>query len=130
MMTLTRTSPTPRRGRYYDPWEHAAHLGLDVLVRPLRTAHELWLPEVRTLVLKSGMRPASERVALSHGIGHAALGHEDDRPKHEKQADQFAARNLIDPDELADLYKWCPDEGRLIQELGVTRRLLRAYLAA
>lgn len=129
-MSLTRTSLTPRRGRDYDPWEHAANLGLDVLVRPLRTAHELWLPEVRTLVLKADMRPASERVALAHGIAHAELGHEDDRPKHEKQADQFAARNLIDPDELADLYKWCPDEGRLIQELGVTRRLLRAYLAA
>jgi len=129
MLSLTSQSPKPRRGRDYDPWEHAAGLGIDVLVRPLTTAHELWLPEVTTLVLKAGMRPAAERVALAHGLGHAEFGHEDDRPKHEKQADQFAARNLIDPDELADLYKWCPDEGRLIQELGVTRRLLRAYLA-
>ncbi|WP_196215877.1 ImmA/IrrE family metallo-endopeptidase [Microbacterium sp. ZXX196] len=100
-----------------------------MLIRPLRSVHELWLPDHHTLVLRSGLRHASQRVALAHGVGHAALGHADDRPKHEKQADQFAARNLIDPDELADLHRWCPDEGRLIQELGVTRRILRAYLA-
>lgn len=70
------------------------------------------------------------RNALAHGVAHAALGHCDDRPKHEKQADKFAAQNLICPDELADLYKWCRDEPQLVQELGVTTRFLRAYLAA
>ena len=54
--------------------------------------------------------------------------HIDDRPKHEKQADLFAARNLICPDELADLYEWCPDEQRIIAELGVTTTLFRAYV--
>ena len=57
-----------------------------------------------------------------------AAARESDRPKHENQADRFAALNLICADELADLYKWCPDEQRVVQELGVTTRLFRAYL--
>lgn len=118
------------RGRSYDPWEHADRLGLQVVVRPLRTAQELWLPEYYTLCVNSNLRPAHQRNALAHGVAHAELGHEDDRPKHERQADRLAALHLIDPDELADLYKWCPDEQRIVQELGVTTRLLRAWVLA
>lgn len=123
-----RTNLIFPRGRAYDPWEHADALGLEVVVRPIRTAHELWLPEYNTLLVNSKLRAGAQRIALAHGVGHAAQGHEDDRPKHEKQADQFAARNLICPDELADLYKWCPDEQRIVAELGVTTRLFRAYV--
>jgi hypothetical protein len=126
---MTNWNPTNRRrGRAYDPWEHADELGLQVIVRPLRTAHELWLPEYRTLVVHSKLRAVHQRNALAHGVGHAALEHEDDRPKHEHQADRFAAHHLIDPAELEDLYRWCPDEGRLVSELGVTTRLFRAYV--
>ncbi|WP_300345204.1 ImmA/IrrE family metallo-endopeptidase [Nesterenkonia sp.] len=123
-----KTSQTPRRGRSYDPWEHADQLGIEVVVRRLRTANGRWFPDYRQILISDRLRPGQQRLVLAHELGHGALGHPDDRPKHEKQADQFAARNLIDPDELADLYKWCPDEGRLIQELGVSRRLLRAYV--
>lgn len=118
---------TPPRGREYDPWTHAEQLGLEVIVRPLRTSHGLWLPEMRTILLHSRLRAGAQRNVLAHEIGHADLGHMDDRPKHERQADVYAARNLICPDELAELYKWCPDERRLISELGVTTRLFRAY---
>ncbi|GAA4774288.1 hypothetical protein GCM10023351_18350 [Microbacterium gilvum] len=124
-----RTSPSFPRGRAYDPYAHADAIGLEVVVRPLRTGHELWLPELRTLIVNSKLRSVHRRNALAHGIGHSEYGHEDDRPKHEKQADQFAAWHLIDPEELADLYRWCPDEERLVSELGVTLRLFRAYVA-
>ncbi|MGO3884707.1 MAG: ImmA/IrrE family metallo-endopeptidase [Mycetocola sp.] len=127
MLSSTTTSRQTRRGREYDPWAHADELGLDVIVRPIRTAHELWLPDHNTLVVSSRIRATHQRAALAHGIGHAALAHIDARPKHEKQADRFAARNLIDPEELADLFKWCPDEARVATELGITTRLLRAY---
>lgn len=136
-MTRQHTGETPSRratnltlprGRSYDPWEHADLLGIEVVVRPLRTAHGLWVPDYNTIVVHSKLRATFQRTVLAHEIGHAEHAHRDDRPKHEKQADQFAARNLIDPDELADLYKWCPDEGRIVQELGVTTRLFRAYV--
>lgn len=120
--------PTQRRGRDYDPWVHAEQLGLEVVVRPLRTSHGLWVPDLNTIIIHSRLRAGAQRNVLAHEIGHADLGHRDDRPKHEHQADVYAARNLICPDELADLYKWCPDERRLISELGVTTRLFRAYV--
>lgn len=126
--TSTGMSPTFPRGRAYDPWQHAEALGIEVVVRRLRTANGLWFPEYNQILIADHLRVGPQRLVLSHELGHGALMHPDDRPKHEKQADQFAARNLICPDELADLYKWCPDEGRIVQELGVTTRLFRAYV--
>lgn len=126
----SRISLTHPRGRAYDPWVHAEAMGIEVVVRPLRSAHGLWLPEYNTILLHSRLRAGAQRNVLAHEVGHAALAHPDDRPKHERQADVFAARNLIDPVELDDLYKWCPDEQRIVAELGVTTRLFRAFLLA
>lgn len=67
-----------------------------------------------------------DRCVLAHGLGHAILGHEDDRPKHELLADRWAADQLIDPRELAAL----PDEAGefdIALELEVTFRLLRVW---
>lgn len=125
LATTSRSSP---RGRAYDPWEHADALGVEVVVRRLRTAKGRWFPDYNTIVLSDHLRGRDQRLVLSHEVGHAALLHLDDRPKHEKQADQFAARNLICPDELADLYGWCEDEQRIVAELGVTTTLFRAYV--
>jgi hypothetical protein len=125
----TATSHPPReRGRAYDPWAHAEELGLQVLERPIRTGNELWLPRVHTLVIKQGMRVVHKRNALAHGIAHAELGHDDDRPKHEQQADRYAANNLILLDEFRDVMKWAADFEQLTAELGVTRRLAHAFL--
>lgn len=124
----SRTSLKIPKGRAYDPWEHADLLGIEVVVRRLRTANGRWFPEYGMILISDKLRAGQQRLVLAHEIGHGALMHPDDRPKHEVQADKFAARNLIDPEELADLYKWCPDEQRLIQELGVTTRLFRAFV--
>lgn len=125
-----QTSQSSPKGRAYDPWEHAERLGIEVVVRRLRTANGRWFPDYGQILINDRLRVSQQRLVLAHELGHGVFLHRDDRPKHEKQADQFAARNLIDPDELADLYKWCPDEGALIQELGVTRRLFRAFVLA
>jgi Zn-dependent peptidase ImmA (M78 family) len=128
------TSSTPRslrlpRGKAYDPFEHADALGIQVITRPIRTANELWMPEYKTIVLKTGMRVVHQRVALAHGLGHAELGHIDDRPKHEIQADRYASLHLIHPAEFAAVVEWTDDMGKVASELGVTRRLLDAYLS-
>ncbi|KQQ65032.1 hypothetical protein ASF63_13750 [Microbacterium sp. Leaf320] len=99
-----------------------------MVVRRLRTANGRYFPEYGQILISDKLRVGRQRLVLSHEVGHAALLHPDDRPKHEKQADQFAARNLICPDELADLYEWCPDERRIVAELGVTTTLFRAYV--
>ena len=131
MPPLPTSSSTPMssgfpRGREYDPWQHAESIGVTVVSRPLEHANELWFPDRRMIILKSGMRPAHQRNALAHGVAHAVLGHRDDRPKHERQADRYAAWHLIDPRELAALGAWARDPGQLAAELGVTRRLLLA----
>lgn len=112
----------------YDPYEHAEQLGLTVVHAPIRTAHELWLPERNTIVVRSGLRRVHDRSALAHGIAHALLGHEDARPKHEVQADRVAASNLIDLDECREVMKWAPDCARLARELDVSTRLARVFL--
>lgn len=130
MQRTRKTSPALPKGREYDPWRHADLLGIDVFVRPLRTAHGLWIPDQGVILIHSRLRSGAQRNVLAHELGHAAHEHHDDRPKHEHQADRYAALNLICPDELADLYKWAPDEQRIISELGVTTRLFRAYVLA
>lgn len=129
-LSTSKTNLDTPRGRSYDPWEHAELLGIEVIVRRLRTANGRWFPEYGQILISDRLRVGQQRLVLAHEIGHGALMHPDDRPKHEKQADQFAARNLIDPEELADLYKWCPDEQRIVHELGVTTRLFRAFVLA
>lgn len=123
-----KTSLTLPRGRAYDPWEHAEQLGIEVIVRRLRTANGRWFPEYGQILISDKLRVGQQRLVLSHEIGHGALMHPDDRPKYENQADQFAAQNLICPDELADLYGWATDEQKIIAELGVTTRLFRAFV--
>ena len=113
---------------HYDPWEHAERLGIHVVYGRLRTANGLWLPEHRTIVLKPRMRALVERTVLAHELGHVCLGHLDDRPKHELQADRFAARHLIHPDRLREVAACTPDPAQWALELQVTPRVLETYL--
>lgn len=112
----------------YDPYEHAEELGITVLHRSIRTAHGMWLPDHRIIVIRSGLRAVHDRSALAHELGHAHYGHRDDRPKHEIQADRFAATNLIDLDAFRELAKWAPDHHRLATELQVSTRLVQVFL--
>lgn len=125
---MDTTSLSFPRGRAYDPWEHAEALGIPVFVRRLRSANGIYFREYGEIILSDRLRAHELRTTLSHEVGHAALLHPDDRPKHEKQADQFAAQNLICPIELADLYLWAQDERKIVAELGVTTALFRAYV--
>jgi len=122
------TNTHPNRGILYDPFAHAEDLGIQVLIRPITTANEMWLPDFETIVLKEGMHPAHQRAACAHGIAHAVLGHETDNPKHEALADRLASANLIAPTEFARLARASPDTYSLARELGVTVRLLLVYL--
>ncbi|MFZ4843987.1 MULTISPECIES: ImmA/IrrE family metallo-endopeptidase [Mycetocola] len=86
------------------------------------------MPDHNLIVVRSGLRAVIERSALAHEIGHAELGHFDDSPKHEKAADRYAADRLISPAELRAASRWAPNHAVLASELGVTQRLLDAYL--
>lgn len=112
----------------YDPYEHAEALGITVIHRNIRTENGRWYPQHNLIVIREGLRRVHDRSALAHEIAHALLGHHDDRPKHEVQADRLAAENLIDLDECRELMKWTPDCARLARELDVSTRLARVFL--
>jgi len=131
---MTSSIPTSLRlprGRDYDPFAHAEALGVQVIFRSIRTANELWMPEFNTIVIRNGLRSVHQRIAVAHGIQHAALGHQDDRPRHEFQANRMAALYLIHPDELRSVSHWAGDDLELIAaELGVSTTMLEALRAS
>lgn len=113
----------------YDPFEHADRLGIQVEHQKLRTTNGLWIPDHNLILLRSGMRVPQLRSTLAHELGHVEYGHEDDRPKHEVQADRYAANNLIRLDECRDLLAWSGNDiYRTALELNVSNRLLRVFL--
>lgn len=112
----------------YDPYEHAEQLGIEVLHRPIRTANGMWIPDHNLIVIRSGMKARYDRSILAHELGHACYGHRDDRPKHEVQADRYAAEHMIDITMLRELIAWVSDSSKLAMELDVSPRLLRVYL--
>ncbi len=116
-------------GGIYDPFEHAERLRIPVIHGRLRAANGMWVPEERVIILRKGMRRLLERTTLAHELGHAALGHPDDSPRFERQADIYAARHLIDPERLAAAVAFAPhDAGQWCYELDVTPHILETYL--
>lgn len=85
--------------------------------------------EYKTLVLRDDLRGVYQRTALTHGIAHWELRHPNDSRKLEQQADRYASLFLIHPQELKDVLRWTDDHWKVGQELGVTQRLLQAYLS-
>lgn len=117
-----------RTGRNYDPHDHAAALGINVTYRRLMTGNGLWVPEIRTIFLQRRMRTIHERSVLAHELGHALLGHRESTPKHELQADRWAARRLVDADELRSVAATTQDIGAWCHELNVSADILERYL--
>ncbi|MEG8035057.1 ImmA/IrrE family metallo-endopeptidase [Sphingomonas sp. LR61] len=111
----------------YDPYAHAEMLGIRVIHRRLTTGTGLWVPDHRVIFVQDRLRRVHDRSTLAHEIGHAALGHRDDRPKHEVQADRFAAERMIDRERLVDLMQWSPDPSRWATEMDVSTKLIRVY---
>lgn len=111
----------------YEPHDHATALGIQVIYGKPRTANGLWLPDHNTIILKRGMRSLHERSVLAHEIGHAALGHRESTPRNERQADRFAARNLVSADRLARVAAGDTDPAQWCYDLGVMPYILTAY---
>ena len=112
----------------YDPFEHAERLGIQIVYRRLTTGNGLWVPDLHAIFLQPRMRAVHERTILAHELGHACLGHRSSTPKHERQADIFAAKHLIDPTQLDTVRRFSPDPNVWAHEIGVTLPLLETFL--
>jgi Zn-dependent peptidase ImmA (M78 family) len=116
------------RGLGYDPYVHADNLGVRVIYRNLRTGNGLWVPQIRTIFLQTRMRMIHERSVLSHELGHVCMGHSESTARNEVQADRWAARHLIHPDEIAAAATMSSDPGVWCHELNVSADILERYL--
>ena len=112
---------------------HAARLGLRVKFRDLGRRHgEL---HSSGLVVVNSERPVkAQRITLAHECGHRAHGHdwtnEHDRPRDERQANTYAARLLISPQDYALAERSVgAHAGALARELNVTATLVELWRA-
>ncbi|OFR68624.1 ImmA/IrrE family metallo-endopeptidase [Corynebacterium sp. HMSC078H07] len=82
-----------------------------------------------TIIMRSGLDPATRICAIGHELGHAANGDDCSTAQAERLADEWAARNLIDIDLVEDA---AADNGRapsaIAAELSVTPRLLTIWM--
>ena len=123
---------TSSPGDEYDPFAHAARLGLRVEYQSLRTDFGLYVPGRDLILLRPRMRVATERSVLAHEILHHL--HQDRQVagvyslRQERRADEGAAENLIDLARWKEVTSWSRDPAEWAVELRVTGDILLAYL--
>lgn len=113
---------------------HAAHLGTAVTLAAMEDDPHLlgyYSSARRCVVVRLGMSRCWTRWVLAHELGHAFYDHTcadaREAPANERQADQYAARLLIDPDDYARLEQIHHDAHWLADELGVPDEAVYAY---
>ena len=91
-------------------------------------------PSLRVISTMRGMTVWDYKSTLAHELGHAVYndqktGHDDFDQRQEDRADRFAAKLLINDDELKHLAPWHgTDYHSLAIDLEVTPRLLNVYI--
>ena len=118
----------------YDPWQHAAELGVHVMTGVLTDARwGEYRDQERTIVMRHGLTERQQRCTLAHELVHAERREHlsDDRvlnARQERRADRLAAQRLIP---WQDYVRACRAHGHqkapVAVELGVTKHLLRAF---
>ncbi|WP_336631795.1 MULTISPECIES: ImmA/IrrE family metallo-endopeptidase [unclassified Microbacterium] len=109
---------------------HAATLGVSVHVAHLPAPYRGFYDHGNSRVVYDfNLTPIERACVVAHELGHVFHGHtEYGNANHERMADLYAARLLIEPAALARLSREFPDGDELAEELGVERRLLDIYL--
>lgn len=115
----------------YDPFKHAASLGL--AVRHVPHLETVGLYTDNHIYLREGLNRRTERCVLAHEISHAVHGDEPTKDpalyaRRELRADREAAQWLIPDHALADCAAVTEDIGQWALELDVTGWILEARL--
>ena len=85
-------------------------------------------PTKHTIYIQEGLPLRQQRYLLAHELGHVFYGHATNSPKAERQADAFAAMQLIDPIEYQRVEEaYGTNENVLAYELGVTPHVIRVW---
>lgn len=80
-----------------------------------------WHPLTRTIYARHGLDPVTRVCAIAHELGHVYHSHDCSTPDNEREADEWAADQLLD-DGLVEEAAWeCDSEPvAMAAELGVT----------
>jgi len=116
----------------YEPFAHARRLGVEVAYSPLLPLDTMVAAYSRrrgTIYIRPGLAPTIERCAVAHEIVHHERGDVGAVPAQERRADRIAARRLVRPSRVLDELRTTPDPGAVALRLGVTERIMRAWLA-
>ncbi|MFE7846563.1 ImmA/IrrE family metallo-endopeptidase [Microbacterium sp. NPDC057407] len=117
--------------RDYDPWEHAAMLGVPIVFRddlPDPGMVACYSEEHAAIFVRPTLHRAVERCAIAHEIVHYEHGDVGTSILQERRADRIAARRLIRPRRLLALEALTEDPAVVAFELHVTERIMRAHI--
>jgi hypothetical protein len=115
----------------YDPWEHAALLGIPIVFRddlPDPAMVACYAHEHRAVFVRTGLLGTVERCAVAHEIVHFEHGDVGADLAQEERADRISARRLIRPRRIRELSRLTEDPAVMALELGVTERVMRTHL--
>ncbi len=82
----------------------------------------------QTIIVRRSLDPATRKCAIAHELGHAHYGHDCSSPRTKREADESAARLLVDyhnMEQIAYEFGWPPPE--ICAELGVTPVLFEVW---
>lgn len=108
---------------------HAAHLGVTVHAAHLPAPYlGFYDHHEGRVVYDFRLAPIERECVLAHELGHAFHGHVGRDEGAEAEADAYAAALLVDPERYAQLEDLGLGPDEIAEELGVTMKLLRAFL--
>lgn len=86
-------------------------------------------PSERRIYFDMRLTYNERRGTIGHELGHAHHGHDCSTEANERQADTFAARLLIHPDDYAEVARVNPDREHIADELRVPEDIVEAFEA-
>lgn len=93
------------------------------------TLNACFHPPTQTIFIKIGLDPVTRCCAIAHELGHAHYGHNCSTPGAERQADEWAAQQLLDVGDVETVGLECEGSAAaMAAELGVTPHLLVLWM--
>lgn len=115
--------------------DRLADLLLDVGVNLVETEkldsrfNAVYHAESGIIIVRLGLDPATRLCAIAHELGHAVNNDSCSSSRAERLADEWAAKNIIDPTIVEDIAQDCGGAPSAIAaELGVTPHLLSVWM--
>lgn len=86
-------------------------------------------PLTKTVFVRMALDPATKICAIAHELGHVYYGHSCSSPRAEREADEWAARQLLTADLVEKASRDCDGYiSAMAAELSVTPRLLMMWV--